>query len=506
MRTLSIAQLLAYRQCPKRLWLETHQPDLAAEKNPTDVFVDEARIREIAFHEFSPKERHHHDLGERESFPEESFHVSSTRDLTELPHRSVFGVALSTDGISAIADIMIPVFLEKTVSWRIIMVSPTTTVRRSDHDQVAIVSYCASQLGIPLDSIWLAYLDQSFQYHCEDVYDYFLKKLDLSEEAENLHEDVKEWIASARQIIEATTEPQMASGPHCHKPNTCAFCDYCMRNESIFGNPLSLLPGLGRSTIRAIQEMGIKDLVDVPDHLLTEMQQRVKHCTLTGETYLNRTAAIAEIAKRVPPTYFLSMDAISYAIPRWFFNTPYEPIPYQITLQIVHGDGRVERKSFIDLSGEDPATVCMDRLIRLTERYGLIFIYGSESDSQIIHKLFDRYLCYGRDPRILKSRIVELLPILRSHYYNPEQRGTWDKNDVIENLCPQIRFENLAIQNDHLARLAYDEAIGQTTTEDRRALLESRLTEYGNVNALALLEIWKNKFNLSTSPNLPLPP
>jgi len=491
MRTLSTAQLLAYRQCPKRLWLEIHQPDLVAEKNPTAVFVDEARIREIAFHEFSPKERHH-DFGERESFPEESFHVSSARDLTELPHRPVFGVALSTDGISAIADIMIPVFLEKTVSWRIIMVSPTTTVRRSDHDQVAIVSYCASQLDIPLDSIWLAYLDQSFQYHCEDVHDYFFKKLDLSEEADNLHEDVRDWISKAQQIIEATTEHQIATGPHCHKPDTFAFCDYCMRNESILDNPVSLLPCLRRPILRAIQNMGIKDVVDVPDHLLTEMQQRVKHCTITGETYLNRTAAMEEIAKRIPPTYFLSVDAISYAIPRWFFNTPYEPIPYQITLQIVHGDGRVECQSFIDLSGEDPSTECMDRLIRLTEHYGLIFIYGSEIDSQIIHKLFDGYLCYGRDPRVLKSRIVELLPILRSHYYNPEQRGSWAKNDVVGNLCPQIRFENLAIKNDHMARLAYEEAIDQTTTKNRRAQLESHLKEYGNVNVLALLEIWKN--------------
>jgi hypothetical protein len=492
MRTLSTAQLLAYRQCPKRLWLETHRPDLAAEKNPTVVSVDEARIREIAFHEFGSKERHHQVFGERESFSEERFHVSSAHELTELPHRPVSGVVLSINGISAIADIMIPIFLENTVNWRIIMVSPSTTVRRSDHDQVAIVSYCAGQLGIPLDSIWLAYLNQRYQYHCEVVYDYFFKMLDIFEEADNLHEDVRDWISSARQIIEATTEPQIATGPHCHKPYTCAFCDYCMRNDSISGNPVSLLPGLRKPAIRAIQDMGIKDLADVPDYLLTEMQQRVKHYTLTGETYLNRTAAMAEIAKRIPPTYFLSVDAISYAIPRWFFNTPYETIPYQITLQIVHGDGRVECQSFIDLSGEDPATECIDRLIRLTEHYGLIFIYGSEIDSEIIHKLFDGYLAYGRDPRVLKSRIVELLPILRSHYYNPKQRGSWAKNDVIGNLCPQIRFENLAIKNDHMARLAYDEAIDQITTEDRRAQLESRLKEYGSVNALALLEIWKN--------------
>ena len=63
---------------------------------------------------------------------------------------------------------------------------------------------------------------------------------------------------------------------------------------------------------------------------------------------------------------------------------------------------------------------------------------------------------------------------------------------MIGNLCPQIHFKNLTIQNDHMARLAYEEAINETTTVDRRAQLESRLKEYGNANALALLEIWKN--------------
>ena len=35
MRTLSKSKLLAFRQCPKRLWLEVHQPDARQDSGAT---------------------------------------------------------------------------------------------------------------------------------------------------------------------------------------------------------------------------------------------------------------------------------------------------------------------------------------------------------------------------------------------------------------------------------------------------------------------------------------
>ena len=34
MRPLSKSKLLAFRQCPKRLWLDVHQPELRADSGP----------------------------------------------------------------------------------------------------------------------------------------------------------------------------------------------------------------------------------------------------------------------------------------------------------------------------------------------------------------------------------------------------------------------------------------------------------------------------------------
>ena len=37
MRTLSKSKIMAYRQCPKRLWLEIHQPELLKNSDATEA-------------------------------------------------------------------------------------------------------------------------------------------------------------------------------------------------------------------------------------------------------------------------------------------------------------------------------------------------------------------------------------------------------------------------------------------------------------------------------------
>ena len=41
MRTLSKSKLLSFRQCPKRLWLEIHQPDLCQNSAATEAKIEE---------------------------------------------------------------------------------------------------------------------------------------------------------------------------------------------------------------------------------------------------------------------------------------------------------------------------------------------------------------------------------------------------------------------------------------------------------------------------------
>ncbi len=56
MRTLSKSKLLAYRQCPKRLWLEVHRPELRADSTATQAsFSVGHQVGDIARRLYDPK-------------------------------------------------------------------------------------------------------------------------------------------------------------------------------------------------------------------------------------------------------------------------------------------------------------------------------------------------------------------------------------------------------------------------------------------------------------------
>ena len=58
MPTLSKSKLIAYRQCPKRLWLEIHRPDLREISAQTEAaFQRGYQVGDIARRIYDPKEK-----------------------------------------------------------------------------------------------------------------------------------------------------------------------------------------------------------------------------------------------------------------------------------------------------------------------------------------------------------------------------------------------------------------------------------------------------------------
>jgi hypothetical protein len=56
LRVLSKSKLLAYRQCPKRLWLEVHRPDLREDSSATQAsFAVGHQVGDIARQLYDPK-------------------------------------------------------------------------------------------------------------------------------------------------------------------------------------------------------------------------------------------------------------------------------------------------------------------------------------------------------------------------------------------------------------------------------------------------------------------
>ena len=106
MRTLSKSKLLAFRQCPKRLWLEVHQPELREDSPATKAsFTVGHQVGDIARKLYDPKSK-----GALIDPQSEGFDAAfeRTQELLQTA-QPIFEAGFRAEGALAFADVMQPV-------------------------------------------------------------------------------------------------------------------------------------------------------------------------------------------------------------------------------------------------------------------------------------------------------------------------------------------------------------------------------------------------------------
>ncbi len=161
MRNLSKSKIIAFRQCPKRLWLEIHKPELRDDSSSQFVFAIGNQVGDIAKEIYSINGSGHLIDIDELGFPEV---FTQTSKLLDEGKSIIFEAAMQSNGALALADVMIPVSDESGLRWNMIEVKSSTKVKDYHRDDIAVQSYIAASSGITLSSVSLAHINNQFVY------------------------------------------------------------------------------------------------------------------------------------------------------------------------------------------------------------------------------------------------------------------------------------------------------------------------------------------------------
>lgn len=486
MRPLSKSKLMAYRQCPKRVWLEVHHPDLrvdtaASQKN----FETGHQVGEIAQQLYDPA-----GLGTVIEPFAEGIDAALALSLTLLDTpQPIFEAGFAAEGAMAFADVMLLV----NESWRMVEVKSSTSVKDTHREDVAVQAFVARAAGVPLTAIALAHIDNSWVYPGDGDYQGLLIENDLTEEAFARGAEVQRWIEAAQSIVTQATAPAINIGPHCHDPYACGFYAHCQSQAPQADHPIAWLPKpLKKGLDTLIANTGITELRDVPDHLLNDKQQRIKNATLANEAYFDQAGAAQALAAHTLPAYFLDFETINFAVPIWAGTRPYQQIPFQFSVHRL-SDTQLTEQSFIDLSGREPSEAFAKALVAACHESIPIFVYNAGFEKTRISELANRFPELAQDLLALNTRVVDLLPIARAYYYHPSQKGSWSIKAVLPALCPDpnLHYDKLdGVQDGGMAMSAFVEAIAPQTTPARKAEIERQLLDYCKLDTYAMVRLW----------------
>ena len=489
MRTFSKSKLLALRQCPKRLWLEVHRPDLREDSAATEAsFQIGHRVGDIARRLYDPE-----GLGSLIDVATEGFDVAFKRsaELLVSSRQPIFEAGFSAGGAMAFSDVMLPVQENGSTAWRMVEVKSATSVKDYHRDDVAVQAFIAKTAGVPLYSIALAHIDSSWTYPGEEDYRGLLVEADLTAEAFSRGEEVKAWIAQAQSVDALPSEPEMAIGAHCDTPYACGFYGYCSRNEPKAEFPVYWLPYFGAKA-QQLATQGVIDLADVADNLLNAKQQRVKDHTLAGTVFFDSVGAAADLAIHSLPAYFLDFETIQFAVPIWKGTRPYQQNTFQFSLHILSESGQLEHTEFLDISGKDPSESFARTLIAVCGTNGPVYVYSAAFETSRMSELAARYPQFSGALLAINARVVDLLPIARERYYHPSQQGSWSIKKVLPAVVPELRYDALdGVQDGGGAMDAFLEAIHPDTSIERKQQIEQQLLAYCKLDTYAMVRLWQ---------------
>lgn len=474
---LSKSKIIAGLQCPKRLWLQVHRPDLLKESEQTQQSYDTGnQIGRIA-------QGLYPDGKLIEDIFNPSKAIADTKEtLLKSPSTPIFEAAFSHDGVLIRADLT----FNDNGELRVVEVKSSTSVKDYRLNDCAIQSWVIESAGYKLKQIELAHVDSSFVYKGGGDYQGLLSFENVTEQIEPLKQQVKDWVVSFKNVLESDM-PEIKTGTQCRTPFECPFNDFCNPNPPEF--PLTLL-SYSKKFIQEMQNQGITDVRDVPQEVLkTDKQHRILEATVGGKAITDKTL-IQVLSQLDYPRYYLDFETIGYVIPIWNGTSPYQPLPYQWSCHVeTSASSELEHLEYLDVSGNPPMRGFAESLIQDMGAFGPILVYSSYEHG-VIQQLIKLYPDLAEPLNHIIDRLVDLLPLMQKYYYHPDMKGSWSIKAVLPTIAPELDYKQLdEIQNGMLAQSAYLEIIHLDTTPERREDLTRKMLEYCKLDTLAMVKL-----------------
>ena len=479
---LSKSRIVAWKQCPKRLWLQIHRRDLLEVSGAVERgFQMGYEVGEVAQSLFPEGVL----IGDDDDL---SAALAATQAaLANHPGKPIFEATFQHDGVLVRADLLLPTL----GGYRLVEVKASASVKPYHLADCAVQAWVLRQNGMVLAAIELAHINTAFVYQGDGNYHGLFHHAPLDVEVSGLMAQVPGWIQAARTTL-AGDEPDIAPGAHCDDPFECSFKAHCNRAVVQPAQPaysLDVLTRMRASAKANLRSLGFADARDVPEVQLNALQRRIQRVSQTGVAELTQEAA--QILAELPyPRYYLDFETITLAVPRWPRTSPYRTqVPFQWSCHTEHASGQLRHAMFLDTSGHDPRQDCAQSLVAALGSEGPVFVYSEGFEKARIAELAALFPDLAPALDAINHRIVDLLPLARTSYCHPALRGSWSLKAVLPTIAPDLDYNGLLVGNGGDAQDAYREILHPDTPVARKQALAEGLRDYCTLDTLGLVRL-----------------
>jgi hypothetical protein len=456
--SLSKHDFLAHRQCPRRLHLGVHAPELGAPRSPgLEAILEQGRAVGRAAHALFPG-------GVLVEAADHAAALARTRALLDAPDvPAIFEAAFEHEGVRIRSDVLVRLPQDR---FALCEVKSSTRWKDEHGPDLAVQLWVLRGSGVPVAACELIHVDGQYLRGDGDIdWERFFQREEQTGRADALATQVGAWLGKMRRVLAEPSAPDVEPGTHCRSPHPCEFWDHCTA---------------GRSDAWFLEHKRVR----------YEVRQRWLGALARGERWVS-TGLADLLAPAEPPAWYLDFEALGPAMPLYEGVRPYQAIAFQWSLHRLEADGSTCHHEFLADGRCDPRDAVAKALLAALGGDDDPIVVYSDYESRMLRDMAAHVPARADELLALDARLVDLLPIVRSGLYDAGFHGSFSLKQVAPALAPHVRYDDLTGIADGTAaatayaRLASGEPGGGDGGEER---LREQLLAYCERDTLALME------------------
>lgn len=476
--SLSKTRFLAGMQCHLRLWFQCYRRDLIPEIDPVTQYRFDTghEVGRLATKLFPGGK-----LVESDHFHHEKSVEITDQLMEDKSVPAIFEAGFFFDDVKIRVDIL---QRAKGGKWNLIEVKSSASAKDDHIYDAGIQYYVLDGAGINIDKVNILHLNNEYVYDGErlDLNGLFATT-DIAEEVLEVQTEIIDLLGQFKSVIGLTTEPSITPGRQCKE---CEFFDHCTKNMP--EHWILYLPRLSEKRWNELDKLKVVDINDIPkDFPLTANQKLIRECVTQQKEYIDPGLGQA-LNKLEFPIYFLDFETINPAIPRYAGTKPYQIIPFQWSLHVLHEDGILDNLEYLHNKNTDPQSELTESLVHHIGEIGTIVHY-TPFEGVILRKLSEGLPQHREQIVKLSNRLWDLYRVIAKHYYHPDFHGSQSIKSVLPALVPELSYEDIKIQDGSMASVEYMKMIDSETTQDTKTQIGQELLKYCRQDTLAMIKI-----------------
>ncbi|HEX5053075.1 MAG TPA: DUF2779 domain-containing protein [Planctomycetota bacterium] len=466
----------AGQQCQKRLWLDLHEP---VEEEPAGgrlaLSAAGEQLRSLARSAFPKGVTIEAETSERAA-QETKEHLAAGTPV-------LFGATFVADGVEVTSDILVvhkqPGGAEGTID--LYEVKSGTKIKHRYVNDLALQTLVAETSGHRLRAAFLLHVNPKYAH--KEGADFppmqLLRSADVTAKVRKQVDLVRRRLQQFRQSIADDSVLQLPMGTYCTAPFPCPHLARCTAEGP--ARPLRELPELTRSQELELHKEGIEDFTGLDEKRpgLTFRQRRTL-AAVQQNTPIIEPFVREELRQCGKPLHFLSLAALTDALPRFDGQRPWRQVPYAWAANTLHPDDRLETASFLHIDRTDPRPEFVATLAKHLEVGGTILCWNDETLNELRALLDDLPAAKGATRAVLGRAHVDMMQLFESGVFHPDLRDYSDLRTIVATLFDDDSGAELAVFGEDALRAALGKAwtprIRSTTKEKIAADIKAGVT------------------------------